>query len=134
MTSRSAKRELGELLSVGAQYDLLDLVAAEPERLGTRIPFRALLADEVDLELRSARGAGVAEADRKLSDAQLGILAVLGERGKIEKQWNRRFLTSGDSRDPELAGVQGAIRGSFLTLLVTLLLSFPIGVAAATYL
>ena len=134
ITSRAARRELGELLSVGAQYDLLDRVAADPDQLGTRIAFRALLSDEVDLELRSARGAALAESDRKLSDAQLGMLSVLGERGRLEKQWNRRFLTSGDSRDPELAGVQGAIRGSFLTLLVTLLLSFPIGVAAAVYL
>jgi phosphate transport system permease protein len=134
VTSRSEKRELGELLSVGAQYDLLELVAANPDRLGTRVEFQALLSDEVDLELRSARGSDLAEADRKLSDVQLAQLAALEDRGRIEKQWNLRFLASGDSRDPELAGVQGAIRGSFLTLLVTLLLSFPIGVAAAIYL
>jgi phosphate transport system permease protein len=134
VTSRSEKRELGELLSVGAQYDLLELVAANPDRLGTRVDFQALLSDEVDLELRSARGSDLAEADRKLSDVQLAQLAALEDRGRIEKQWNLRFLASGDSRDPELAGVQGAIRGSFLTLLVTLLLSFPIGVAAAIYL
>ncbi len=134
VTSRSEKRALGELLSVGAQYDLLDLVAANPEALGSHREFRALLSDEVDLELRSLRGSEVAEADRKLSDAQLGFLAALESSGRIETHWNLRFLRSGDSRDPELAGVQGAIRGSFLTLLVTLLVSFPIGVAAAIYL
>ena len=48
--------------------------------------------------------------------------------------FNRRFLTSGDSREPELAGVWGAVVGSFLTLLVTLAISFPVGVAAAIYL
>ena len=134
VTGRSEKRELGELLSVGAQYDLLDFVAANPDALGSRRAFRALLSDEVDLELRSGQGGDLAEQDRKLSDAQLGWMAVFDERGRIEKHWNLRFLTSGDSRDPELAGVQGAIRGSFLTLLVTFLLSFPIGVAAAIYL
>lgn len=134
VTGRSEKRALAELLSVGAQYDLLDFVAAQPDALGSRMEFRALLSDEVDLELRSARGSEVVEADRKLSDAQLAWIALLDARGRIEKHWNLRFLTSGDSRDPELAGVQGAIRGSFLTLLVTLLLSFPIGVAAAIYL
>jgi len=134
VTDRSEKRALAELLSVGAQYDLLDFVEAHPDALGSRLEFRALLSDEVDLELRSSRASEVAEMDRKLSDAQLAWIALLDERGRIEKHWNLRFLASGDSRDPELAGVQGAIRGSFLTLLVTLLLSFPVGVAAAIYL
>lgn len=133
-TGRREKRALSELLSVGAQYDLIDRVVADPALLGTRISFRALLSDDVDLELREATASGGAEADRKLTDAQVGWLKTLSERGLIERSWNGRLFTGGDSRDPELAGVQGAIRGSFLTLLVTLLLSFPIGVAAAIYL
>ena len=44
------------------------------------------------------------------------------------------FLTSGDSREPELAGVWGALMGSFWTLVVTLVLVLPLGVAAAVYL
>src|SRR5690606_20144633 len=40
----------------------------------------------------------------------------------------------GDSREPEMAGLWGAVVGSFFTMLVTLALSFPIGVAAAIYL
>ncbi len=134
VTGRSEKRALSELLSVGAQYDLLDFVEADPDVLGTRHALRAVLSDDVDLVLRGELGSDVAEADRKLSDAQLAWLAALEDRGRIEKHWNFRFLQTGDSRDPELAGVQGAIRGSFLTLLVTLLVSFPIGVAAAIYL
>ncbi|MFO0689749.1 MAG: phosphate ABC transporter permease PstA [Myxococcota bacterium] len=134
VAGRSEKRALGELLSVGAEYDLLDLVAAEPDRLGSHVEFDALLSDDADLALRGEAEAGVDEADRKLTDAQLGWLATLSEQGRIETRPNLRFLTTGDSRDPEIAGVQGAIRGSFLTLIVTLLLSFPIGVAAAIYL
>jgi len=131
---RSARRALGELLSVGAQYDLLDALVADPGLLGRRIAFRALLSDDVDLALRGEAATGVAETDRKLSDDQLRWLAALEAKGRIESHWNTRFLTGGDSRDPELAGVQGAIRGSFLTLLVTLVLAFPVGVAAAIYL
>ncbi|MCG8591295.1 MAG: phosphate ABC transporter permease PstA, partial [Proteobacteria bacterium] len=48
--------------------------------------------------------------------------------------WNTRFLSAGDSREPELAGIWGAVVGSLWTLGVTLLLSFPVGVAAAVYL
>ena len=52
----------------------------------------------------------------------------------MEKKFNTTFFTAGDSREPELAGILGAMMGSFYTLLVTLCLSFPIGVAAAIYL
>ena len=134
VTGRSEKRALSDLLSVGAQYDLLEFVKQDPDSLGGRREHDALLSDDVDLALRGELGSDVAAADRKLSDAQLGWLAALEERGRIEEHWNFRFLQTGDSRDPELAGVQGAIRGSFLTLLVTLLVSFPIGAAAAIYL
>ncbi|MGB5298275.1 MAG: phosphate ABC transporter permease PstA, partial [Thiogranum sp.] len=54
--------------------------------------------------------------------------------GRIEKRFNTTFFTAGDSREPELAGIRSALTGSLLTLLVTLVLSFPIGVAAAVYL
>ena len=52
----------------------------------------------------------------------------------VETKFNLAFFTSGDSREPEQAGVAGALAGSALTLIVTLILSFPIGVAAAIYL
>ena len=49
-------------------------------------------------------------------------------------KFNTTFLTHGDSREPEKAGIWGAVVGSFFTLLITLLLSFPIGIATAIYL
>ena len=53
---------------------------------------------------------------------------------RIEKRFNKIFFTAGDSREPELSGIRGAVVGSFLMLVVTLVLSFPIGVATAVYL
>jgi phosphate transport system permease protein len=44
------------------------------------------------------------------------------------------FLTNSDTTDPAMAGIWGAAKGSFLTLSVTLLLAFPLGVCAAIYL
>ena len=44
------------------------------------------------------------------------------------------FLRMSDSTDPELAGVWGALKGSFLTILVTMALAFPVGVLSAIYL
>jgi phosphate transport system permease protein len=44
------------------------------------------------------------------------------------------FLRASDSTDPALAGVWGALKGSFLTIVVTMVLAFPIGVLSAIYL
>ena len=52
----------------------------------------------------------------------------------MESRFNVTFFTAGDSREPELAGIWGAAMGSFFTLMVTLSLSFPLGVATAVYL
>ena len=59
---------------------------------------------------------------------------TLEAQNKIERRFNINFFTSGDSREPEQAGILGALKGSFYTMLVTLLLSFPIAVSAAIYL
>ena len=74
------------------------------------------------------------EASRRVKDRVVSWVWELERQGLIEKRFNSNFFTNGDSREPELAGIGGAVMGSIFTLLVTLLLSFPIGVAAAVYL
>ncbi len=71
---------------------------------------------------------------RKISDNQVVWLEKLNQRGAVDSIFNWRFFSSGDSREAELAGIWGAIVGSFLTMLVTFFLAFPIGVMAAIYL
>ena len=76
----------------------------------------------------------VPETERRVSDKQIGWIDQLTAAGRLEKRFNRTFFQNGDSREPELAGIRGAAMGSFYTLIVTLALSFPVGVAAAVYL
>jgi phosphate transport system permease protein len=71
---------------------------------------------------------------RRLNDRQLTWIGELQQRGVIEAQFNTALFTHGDSREPEQAGILGALMGSFFVLIVTLALSFPLGVAAAVYL
>jgi phosphate transport system permease protein len=61
-------------------------------------------------------------------------LQSLIESGEVETRFNTNFFSKGDSREPELAGIYGAAMGSFYTLLITIILAFPLGVAAAVYL
>ena len=75
------------------------------------------------------------ESSRKFSDREVAYTEVLvGPPARPNCGFNRLFFTRGASREPEMAGILGAVVGSFLTLIVTLAISFPIGVAAAVYL
>ena len=60
------------------------------------------------------------ESNRRLSDAEVAFLERLKSEGRIQRNFNWMFFTSGDSREPELAGIRGALTGTALTLLVTL--------------
>ena len=75
-----------------------------------------------------------AESNRKVTDREVAFLERLKADGKVSGGFNWAFFSSGDSREPELAGIRGAVIGSALTLLVTLGLCLPIGVLAAVYL
>ncbi|BBF94266.1 phosphate ABC transporter permease PstA [Blastochloris tepida] len=74
------------------------------------------------------------ESNRRVSDREVAWMERLKERGLVINAFNWSFFTSGDSREPELAGIRGALTGTALTLFVTLILCLPIGVAAAVYL
>ncbi|WP_421785566.1 phosphate ABC transporter permease PstA [Hyphobacterium sp.] len=76
----------------------------------------------------------VPQAERRISDAQIAWAETLRERGLVTAGFNTYLFTNADSREPELAGVLGAIIGSALTMLVTMFLAVPIGVATAVYL
>ena len=62
------------------------------------------------------------------------LAAQLSERGQIAKRFDAGFLTRSDATNPQQVGIWGALKGSILTMLITLALAFPIGVLAALYL
>jgi phosphate transport system permease protein len=69
-----------------------------------------------------------------MSEKQVQWIQQLHQQGQVALHFNSNLFTRGDSREPEQAGIRGALMGSFFTLLLTLMLSFPIGVSAAIYL
>ena len=131
---RGDKRKLYGLVSPGASFQLRDVVLKHPEIVGEIRGVWVPANDDVDMLIKGHINRKVAETDRRLKDNQLAWVDQLASEGRIEKKFNKTFFTAGDSREPELAGIWGAVVGSFLTLVVTLILSFPIGVAAAVYL
>lgn len=134
VTGRRDKRALYSMISSGAAYSLRDLVVEDPELVGTRVSVWVPADDEVDMFMKGRVDRSLPESDRRFKDKQIAWVDSLEAQGRIEKRFNTNFFTNGDSRDPETAGIRGAVTGSLLTLLVTLLLSFPIAVATAVYL
>ncbi len=131
---RREKRRLYALISNGAAYALRDQVLADRTVVGTTFRVRVPLSADADIYFKGGVDAASAEGDRRLNDDQIRWLDRWAALGKVENRFARRFFVGGDSREPELAGIYGALVGSLWTLAVTLLLSFPLGVAAAVYL
>lgn len=131
---RRAKKALYSLVSGNAGYRLRDHLMSHPEQLGTTQTLWLTADDDIDTYFKGNIDRNLPEGDRRIKDNQLVWLDQLTEEGRMESRFNDVLFQAGDSREPEQAGILGALKGSFYTLVVTLLLSFPIGVAAATYL
>jgi len=134
VTTRREKRQLYGMVSNGAAYQLQDYVRKNQNQIGSVIQIWVPADDDVDMVVKGHIQRDVPEAERRVKDNQLSWIDEFQEQGRLEKRFNTTFFSAGDSREPELAGIKGAVSGSFYTLIVTLLLSFPIGVAAAVYL
>jgi phosphate transport system permease protein len=131
---RSERRELLSLVSKGASFQLRRMVEDDPSLIGTTRTLWLTASSDVDMLVKGSMPRDVPESERRINDRQLAWLDALDEAGKLKTTFNGRFFTGSDSREPELAGIGGALAGSFWTLLITLLLAFPLGVAAAIYL
>ena len=133
--SRRERKALRKLVSSGAAYDLRAQIAADPSLIGRgAVTFYALADDEADLFAKGRIDRALAQDSRRVTDKQIAWLDELAAAGRIERRFNRNFFTRGDSREPEQAGILGALTGSFFALLVAFALSFPIGIATAVYL
>lgn len=126
VTGRREKRGLYSLVSPGASFELRGMVMEDPGVIGATREVWLPADDDVDMYVKGKVN--------RLSEGQEEQVRLLMERGALKEHFNTAFFTKGDSREPELAGIWGAAVGSFYTLLVTILLSFPLGVATAVYL
>ena len=132
VTGRPEKRELAKILSPGAELDVRNTSSNTPGRSDK--PCRWICRSR-RISTRSTRDNLPRSGEHtKLSEAQMAWFDSLIDRRLIEYRFNPGFLFGADSRYPELAGIGGAIVGSFYALLVCFVLSFPMGIAAALYL
>ncbi|MCW9036145.1 MAG: phosphate ABC transporter permease PstA [Rhodospirillales bacterium] len=132
--TRRDKKKLYNLVSSTAVFALRAKTMADPSIIGQTHSLWLTASDDVDMLIKGHIPRELPENERRISNKEISWVDQLIEAGSLEKQFNRQFFSAGDSREPEAAGIKGAIIGSFYTLLVTLLLTFPTSVAAAIYL
>jgi phosphate transport system permease protein len=134
VSGRRDKRALYSIISSGAAFELQRMVQADPELIGTTQTLWLVADDDIDMLVKGHIDRAAPESDRRVKDQAITWIDKLDAEGRVAGHINTAFFTNGDSREPELAGIGGAVAGSFYMLLVTLALSFPIGIAAAIYL
>ena len=133
-TSRADKRMVRRLVSPFASFELQEMVADDPGLAGRTVSVWVSADDEVDQLFKGHVDRTLKESERRLDDLAIARIDRLVSEGRLEKKFNTAFFTHGDSREPEQAGILGALVGSMYALLITFALSFPVGIAAAIYL
>jgi phosphate transport system permease protein len=132
--SPAALREMNQILTNNTQFILRNAVVRDPSVIGGSITLEVPLADPFDQLQKGVVRRDTPEANRRVSDQQIAWFDALAEQGRISTPFNWGLIFNADSRFPELAGLSGAIVGSFYALLVCFVVSFPVGIAAAAYL
>ena len=134
LNSRNDKRILNKLLSSNAGYDLKSYFYKNQDLLGKNIEVWLPLSDHIDQYLKGRINTSLPEGDRNINDLEISLIKNLVEKDLVKLKFNKSFFNSADSREPESAGILGAVVGSMLTLLVTVLAALPIAIMASIYL
>lgn len=129
---RKDKRRLGKLFSPSIEWFVRDAVLDDPNIIGTVVQLKVPFSSDVD-QLYKAQLDGD-DYKGRLKPKQKQWLQTLQEQGKVELTFNTDFFTRADSRYPEIAGIAAALVGSLYSLLICLVIAFPVGVSAAIYL
>ncbi|WP_288425626.1 phosphate ABC transporter permease PstA [uncultured Agrobacterium sp.] len=134
LDDRTGLRAVNALISDSVRTQLRDIVTSDPSVIGTTRTVSLLAAGDVDSAFKGQIDMTVDQQNRRISDQQVGWMNQLVEKGQLGKQFNTGIFFNGASSRPEAAGVGVALIGSFYMMLIVLVLSLPIGVAASIYL
>ena len=128
------EKDLIRIFSPDYEIEIKNFIIENKGFLNKTAIIELTASDDIDQLNKGNYPRHLPEERRRISDFKLLIYDKLVEDNKIQKTFNTFLFTNGDSRDPELAGVGGSLLGSFFTIIVTLLLSFPVAILASIYL
>ncbi|MFN4208663.1 MAG: phosphate ABC transporter permease PstA [Agrobacterium albertimagni] len=131
-----SEKAAAEIISKEAPASLRNYVLANPEVIGTTVSFDLLASGRIDGYYKGRVTMESAALDRNTSPEQLRLADALKEAGILTTRFNWNFFTAPDASDtrPEASGLGVAILGSAYMMLIVLVLSLPLGVAASIYL
>lgn len=129
-------RDVSRFFSNRAGVILRDMVLSDPSIIGTTVEMELPASSRIDGMFKGRVTEESAERDSRTSPAQFRLAQVMHDEGVLKTRFNWSFLTSLDGPDdqPEIAGLGTAILGSLYMMMIVLVLSLPIGVAASIYL
>ena len=130
---------LRDVVQYFAEEELGEAAAEELGAQAWRDVATAIIADPAVLQRSESfwlpASANLASGYEGEGSPEMQALAAgLYEEGRLAKNFGPGFLGRSDAIIPQQVGIWGALKGSLLTMVVTLLLAFPIGVLAALYL
>lgn len=115
--------EGGALFTSAAAANVRAMLADDPELITAKQRLWLPAASEIDNAYK-----------RDGNPATEEIVGDLAAKDLLKTGFNWTFLTGADATDPSVVGIWAAFKGSLMTMAITLLLAFPVGVFAALYL
>jgi phosphate transport system permease protein len=128
--------EIGDMISQDAPGGLRQRVLADPSLIGQTLSVEVYAVGRIDGYLKGRVTRASAENDTNITPAQLDLADRLVDAGILTIQFNMGFLTNPDASDlrPESSGLGVAIIGSLYMMVLVLIFTVPVGVAASIYL
>lgn len=127
-------RDIGAVLSNGAQFKVRDAVVGNPALIGQVLTITVPTSDPFDQLNKGLVDRAAPESARRVNDVQVAAFDALAAEGRVSSPFSWGLFTNPDSRFPELAGLKGAFIGSGYLLLVCFAIALPVGIGAAIYL
>ena len=134
ISDKGELRKLSDFISSSEEENLMRLVLENKQLIGQKVTLWLLASSKIDVINKNPDMELIAEEDRLISNLELNWLNEIRSANNIKSNFNKNFFVKADSTEPEQAGIWGSLVGSFFTLFVTLILSFPIAVAAGVFL
>jgi len=132
--SRGNKRDIIKMFAYSFEEEIKDYLLRNPQYLGKNVTVPLTASDDLDQVYKGNYPRDIPEERRRVNNYQLKLFDEMTSRGHVSSSFNLSFFTNADSREAELAGIASSLVGSIYSILVCLLFSFPIAVAAGIYL
>ena len=131
---KSDKKKIIKLFSIEFEEDVKKYIISNKKNIDNKNQVFLTASDDIDQIHKGNYSRSIPEERRRVSNFQLSIYDKLVNQNRVKFEFNVPFFTRGDSREAELAGLGGSLIGSFFTMILVLLLSFPFGLFGAIYL